>query len=151
TRPEHDAELLEATLARVFPVAPDGTDTYDEQRQACRVAASRWTTVLTGGPGTGKTTAVAGLLVALDEQAQRVRGTGLRMTLAAPTGKAAARLTEAVHESASRFGPADRARLDGLSTGTLHRLLRRDPGNSTRFRHDRHHRLPYDVVVVDEA
>lgn len=71
--------------------------------------------------------------------------------MAAPTGKAAARLQEAVRESAARFSPADRARLEGVSTSTLHRLLRRDPGNSTRFRHHRGNRLPHDVVVVDET
>src|SRR5690606_19702011 len=111
---------------------------------------SQWTTVITGGPGTGKTTAVAGLLVALHEQ-YAARGQVVRIAMAAPTGKAAARLQEAVRDSARRFDATDLARLDGLGASTLHRLLRVDPGNHTRFRHHRTNRLPHDVVVVDET
>ncbi|WP_426243056.1 exodeoxyribonuclease V subunit alpha [Nocardioides sp. LHG3406-4] len=143
--PPHDPELMRASLDRVFPLAG-----YDEQRGACVRAASQWTTVITGGPGTGKTTAVAGLLVALAEQ-HEVRGEVMRVAMAAPTGKAAARLQEAVHAAATHLSPADQARLAGLQAGTLHRLLRPQPGNSTRFRHDRRNRLPHDVVVVDET
>lgn len=142
--PPYDAAVVDAALGRVFG------EGYAEQQAACRGAAGQWTTVITGGPGTGKTTAVAGLLVALHEQAQS-RGDTLRIAMAAPTGKAAARLEEAVHRSAARFADADRARLEGLSAMTLHRLLRPLPGNSTRFRHHRGNRLPHDVVVVDES
>ena len=145
TAPAVDEDVLAASLDRVFPATG-----YEEQRDACRSAARRWTTVLTGGPGTGKTTTVAGLLVALHEQFER-GGRAPRIALAAPTGKAAARLQEAVRDSARHFSEADRARLEGLQTSTLHRLLRRDPGNSTRFRHHRGNRLPHDVVVVDET
>lgn len=143
--PPYDADLLTASLARVFPDARSA-----EQRAACEHAASRWTSIVTGGPGTGKTTAVAGLLVALHEQAE-ARGTHLRVALAAPTGKAAARLEQAVRERAGDFEEADRARIDDVRAMTLHRLLRRDPGNSTRFRHHRGNRLPHDLVVVDET
>jgi len=145
TAPPWDPGLLAASLARVFPEA-----SYDEQRAAGAAAAARWTTVLTGGPGTGKTTAVAGLLVALADQ-HAARGEPIRIALAAPTGKAAARLQEAVHTSAASFAPADRAVLEGLQASTLHRLLGSQPGSSTRFRHDRGNRLPHDVVVVDES
>jgi len=140
-----DTDLLEQSLARVFPDSP-----ADEQREACRRAASQATTVITGGPGTGKTTAVAGLLVALVEQAES-RGEVLRIALAAPTGKAAARLEQSVRDSATRFSPQDQERLAGIRAMTLHRLLRQHPGNSTRFRHHRGNRLPHDLVVVDEA
>ncbi len=143
--PPCDPSLLAASLQRVFPDAG-----FDEQREACVRAASRWTTVITGGPGTGKTTAVAGLLVALHEQAE-AQGDHLRIALAAPTGKAAARLEQAVRDSAREFSEADRDRLAGASAMTLHRLLRPHPGNRTRFRHDRGNRLPHDVVVVDET
>ena len=143
--PAHDRARMQESLGRVFP-----TTGYDEQRAACLRAADQWTTVITGGPGTGKTTAVAGLLVALHDQ-YAARGQSIRVALAAPTGKAAARLQEAVHGSAAHFADDDRARLAGLEAMTLHRLLRRDPGNSTRFRHHRGNRLPHDVVVVDEA
>jgi exodeoxyribonuclease V alpha subunit len=121
--------------------------TYDEQVAACLAAGGQWTTVLTGGPGTGKTTAVASLLVGLLDQHPE----GLRIALAAPTGKAAARLQQAVTAEAAAFDEADRSRLAGVTASTLHRLLRPDPGNSTRFRHNRGNRLPHDVVVVDES
>jgi exodeoxyribonuclease V alpha subunit len=76
----------EARLTALAPVLfPEG---YDEQRAAVVAAAQQWTTVLTGGPGTGKTTAVAGLLALLADQSDR----RLRIALTAPTGKAAARL-----------------------------------------------------------
>ena len=107
-----DTDLLEQSLARVFPDSP-----ADEQREACRRAASQATTVITGGPGTGKTTAVAGLLVALVEQAE-ARGEVLRIALAAPTGKAAARLEQSVRDSATRFSPQDQERLAGIRAMT---------------------------------
>lgn len=143
--PTVEASLLDESLARVFPGAESA-----EQRAACHRAATQATTVITGGPGTGKTTAVAGLLVALVEQAES-RGETLRIALAAPTGKAAARLEQSVRSSAARLGSADQRRLAEVSAMTMHRLLRQHPGNSTRFRHHRGNRLPHDLVVVDEA
>jgi exodeoxyribonuclease V alpha subunit len=143
--PAVDEALLETSLTRVFPGAEAA-----EQRAACHRAATQPTTVITGGPGTGKTTAVAGLLVALREQAE-ARGETLRIALAAPTGKAAARLEQSVRDSASRLDPADQVRLADVTAMTLHRMLRQHPGNSTRFRHHRGNRLPHDLVVVDEA
>ena len=143
--PSVDPEVLESGLQRVF-----GEATYAEQRTASRRAATQWTTVLTGGPGTGKTTTVAGLLALLAEQAERA-GDGMRVALAAPTAKAAARLQEAVAEATRRLAPEDQRRLGTLRASTLHRLLgwRRD--NDTRFRHHRANRLPHDVIVVDET
>ena len=154
TAPDHDPALMRASLDRVVvamkaAAAARGLPepSYDEQVAACLAAAGQWTTVLTGGPGTGKTTAVASLLVGLLDQ----HPGGLRIALAAPTGKAAARLQQAVHQEAEAFEEADRVRLAGVTASTLHRLLRPDPGNSTRFRHHRGNRLPHDVVVVDES
>jgi exodeoxyribonuclease V alpha subunit len=145
--PVVDAARLEAGLARVFP-----GDTYDEQRAASRTAVGGWTTVLTGGPGTGKTTTVAGLLALLAEQAQAAGLPRPRVALSAPTGKAAARLQEAVAEKARDLvDPADRERLGVLPAVTLHRLLGTRRDNGTRFRHHRGNRLPHDVVVVDES
>jgi exodeoxyribonuclease V alpha subunit len=103
--------------------------------------------VLAGGPGTGKTTTVAKLLAALQDQADG----RLRIALAAPTAVAANRLTLAARHAAGRFEVQDRDRLGRLEASTLHRLLGRRPGSRTRFRHDRENRLPFDVVVVDEA
>ena len=114
----------------------------DRQRLAAAVAASRWVSVLTGGPGTGKTHTVARLLKLLSEQP----GPPPRIALAAPTGKAAARLQESVREQAAELGlPLD------LAASTLHRLLGWRPDSRSRFRHDAGNHLPYDVVVVDEA
>jgi len=147
TPPEVDESVLEAGLDRIFP-----DEGYDEQRVAARAAAHQWTTVLTGGPGTGKTTTVAGVLALVAEQHELDRGERPRIALAAPTGKAAARLQAAVQEAIAKFSPADRARLGGVRAVTVHSLLgSRMPRTSVRFRHDRNHRLPYDVVVVDEG
>ena len=75
------------------------------------------------------------------------------VALAAPTGKAAARLQEAVHERGRRAGcrGAVRAQLLALRASTIHRLLGWRPGSHSRFRHDRSNRLPHDVVIVDET
>jgi exodeoxyribonuclease V alpha subunit len=90
--------------------------------------------VIAGGPGTGKTTTLAHVVTLLPPDAL--------IALAAPTGKAAARLTEAVGEVA----PGRR-----LEAMTLHRLLGRRPDSRSRFRHHRGNRLPHDVVIVDET
>ena len=126
-------------LDRLFPKG------FEEQRSAAEVALSQGLTVLTGGPGTGKTTTVARLLALL------VEGSRLRIALAAPTGKAAARLQEAVQLEIEKLDPADREALAGLQATTLHRLLGTRPDTSARFRHNRGNRLPHDVIVVDEA
>jgi exodeoxyribonuclease V alpha subunit len=135
--------VLDAGVSRVF-----GGPSYAEQRAASLQAATQWTTVLTGGPGTGKTTTVAGLLALLAQQAS-LSGHTLRIALTAPTGKAAARLQEAV--SAVLLPPEDRDRLGSLQATTMHRLLGSRRDNGTRFRHHRANRLPHDVIVVDET
>jgi exodeoxyribonuclease V alpha subunit len=131
--------------ARLFPTG------YEEQRAAAEVALSQGLTVLTGGPGTGKTTTVARLLALLVEQATMAGNARLRIALAAPTGKAAARLQEAVQLEVARLDPSDREALIGLHATTLHRLLGSRADTSARFRHHRGNRLPHDVIVVDEA
>jgi exodeoxyribonuclease V alpha subunit len=144
--PVVDESALEAGLERVF--AGPG---YDEQRAAARASAQRWTTVLTGGPGTGKTTTVAGLLALVAEQHESSTGRLPRIAMCAPTAKAAARLQEAVADATSALPETDRDRLGHIPAMTLHRLLGWRPGSSVRFRHDRDNRLPHDVVVVDET
>jgi exodeoxyribonuclease V alpha subunit len=143
--PEQQAEL-EVALDRVF-----SAEGYDEQRAAARIALAQSTTVLTGGPGTGKTTTVAALLALLAEQAAGAGRPPLRIALAAPTGKAAARLQQAVEEEVRRLPESDQARLAGVRAVTLHRLLGPRPDSSSRFRHHRDNRLPHDVIVVDET
>lgn len=122
----------------------------DEQRDAAVRAVRQWTTVLTGGPGTGKTSTVARILALLADQA-RADGQRISIALAAPTGKAAARLQDAVAEAVAGLEPGDREWVDRTDAMTLHRLLGWRPDNRTRFRHDRTNRLKYDVVVVDES
>jgi len=132
---------------------------YGEQRAAADLAARHGTSVITGGPGTGKTTTVARLLgtlldVDVDVTVGRANGDHLpRVALAAPTGKAAARMTEALLGAVARpdFPATHRDTLDSLSATTLHRLLGWRPGSGTRFRHHRGNPLPHDVVVVDET
>ena len=102
-------------------------------------------------PGTGKTTTVAGLLALLAEQAELAGSTRPRIALAAPTGKASARLQQAVQSEIDHLGAEDQTRLSGLRAVTLHRLLGARPDTSARFRHHRANRLPYDVIVVDET
>lgn len=145
-RPEVDVAVLAKGIERVFPA-----EGYDEQRAAVKVAAHQWTTVLTGGPGTGKTTATAGLLALLIEQDQLAWGRSPRIALSAPTARAAARLQEAISESSAQLSEIDRSRLGNLSASTMHRLLGWRPDSDVRFKHNRHRTLPYDIVVVDEA
>ena len=141
-----DAALTEATDRLL-----DGPAAA-RQRDAVRAVAASRVTVLTGGPGTGKTTTVARLVAALAAGAQGTHPPGsLRVALAAPTGKAAARLQEAVNTEVTTLPEADRRTVDPLVATTVHRLLGWRPGTSTRFRHDRTHPLPHDLVVVDES
>jgi exodeoxyribonuclease V alpha subunit len=149
--PAYDADRLAASLELVKG------DHFSAEQQAAAVATTqRWTSVLTGGPGTGKTTTVARILVLLAEQAD-ARGERISVALAAPTGKAATRLQEAVvAEMEGVAAASDAARRAVARVGqpealTLHRLLGWRFDNSTRFVHDRTNRLKYDVVVVDEA
>jgi len=122
----------------------------DLQRLGAQVALTRRITVLAGGPGTGKTHTVARLLAALNQLAVN-EGRPLQVALAAPTGKAAARMTEAVHQAiaSADMDEATAQPLLANEAGTIHRLLGYRDGVS--FRHDRTNPLPHDVVVVDET
>jgi exodeoxyribonuclease V alpha subunit len=92
---------------------------------------------------------VARLLALFAEQA--TGDARLRIALAAPTGKAAVRLQQAVQLEIDQLDVVDRLRLSGLKSTTLHRLLGSRPDTSSRFRHHRGNRLPHDVIVVDET
>jgi len=146
--PGVDPGVLAAGVRRLFGDAADG-----RQAQAAATAVRRRLAVVAGGPGTGKTTAVAQIVALLLEQAEAAGAPAPLIALAAPTGKAAARLQEAVREAAGRLdvAPSVRERLAGLSASTLHRLLGWRPGSHSRFRHHRANRLPHDVVIVDET
>lgn len=171
SRPEVDAGALRAAMSEVFhvpdPVAQttNGELVYNRQFAAAVLAATSWTTVLAGGPGTGKTYTVARALHVLEllsgsssrpgelasggvsrrlpaeEQTRPTQLSGLRIGLCAPTGRAAAQLQSSV---------TDYGRLPtGISAVTVHRLLGSRPDGT--FRHGPSNRLPYDVVVVDET
>lgn len=136
------APATEETLCRLL--AEDGETT---QFRAARVALASKLAVIAGGPGTGKTYAVGAMLVAL---AAAGAETFPLVGLCAPTGKAAARLGQAITELARDVGdPAISAILEQVTPQTIHRLLGWAWGRS-RFRHDGSNRLPHDIVIVDE-
>jgi exodeoxyribonuclease V alpha subunit len=136
-----DLAVLRSDLESLFSSTSDA-----DQRLATCVAALSRVSVIGGGPGTGKTTTIARLIAALRRQRPE-----LRIALAAPTGKAAARLEEAVRSASGALSAQDRTQLTDMSASTLHRLLGRRPGVASRFRHDGENRLPFDVVIIDEA
>ena len=118
------------------------------QSVAAAVAAASPFTVISGGPGTGKTTTVVRLLALLQGLALD-QGRPLRIHLAAPTGKAAARLTQALGEAVGALPEAVRAHIPS-EAATVHRLLGSRP-DSRRFVHHRQNPLHCDLLVVDEA
>lgn len=148
---EADPGTLATLFGQLFPQARDG---IDHQARAAAVALCHPLVLVTGGPGTGKTTTIARLLVLLAAQAVQADQALPRVALAAPTGRAAERMAESLRLAVQRLrlvGIAP-ALCDAMpSTGTtLHRLLGVIP-DSPRFRHHADNPLPYDVVVVDEA
>ena len=143
-------DLLAQALERLFPDPTPNPPPkpQNDQREAARMAATRLFTVISGGPGTGKTYTVAKIIMLLQTlHAQHP----LKIHLAAPTGKAAARLQEAIEAALKASNHA----LAGISfpvpiAQTLHRLLGYMPARS-RFRYGAERPLPTDAVIVDEA
>jgi exodeoxyribonuclease V alpha subunit len=139
-----------SVLDRLLPPRIDGVE--NGQHTAATTAAGSLLTVIAGGPGTGKTHTVASFLAA--ELAGSAR---IRIGLAAPTGKAASRLSDAVVATAERGVATGRldaelgARLGCLRASTVHRLLGPRPDHRTRFRHDEDDPLELDLLVVDES
>lgn len=144
--PETDLVGLKTGLQRLFP--GDESEETDWQKVAAFVALTKRFCVISGGPGTGKTTTVAKILALLIEQTPSKK---LRIALAAPTGKGAARLEESIRGSREGLDCEERVRR-GLpqEVSTIHRLLGSVRG-SPYFRYNTRHPLPLDVVVVDEA
>lgn len=144
--PGVDRARLAADLRRLFPAHVEGE--IDGQAVAAALAVLRRLTVISGGPGTGKTRTVAAILALLAAQAV---GRPPRVALAAPTGKAAARLAESVRRAKQDLplSETERAALPEEAT-TLHRFLGVRPGRPG-FRHDAGSPLHLDLLVVDEA
>jgi exodeoxyribonuclease V alpha subunit len=148
--PEVDEAQLAASLARLFAFnsSLQAGQQPDWQRLAAAQAVRRRLAVISGGPGTGKTTTVVRLLAALLEQPG---GDRLAIGLAAPTGKAAARMAEAIRNAKADLPLADELKaLLPEEARTLHRLLG-SRGDSPAVRHDAARPLALDVLVVDEA
>ncbi len=139
-----DLVRLGEGLKRLFKPLRAGE--VDWQKVAAFAAVTRKFCVISGGPGTGKTRTVVTLLALLLEQSVQ-----LRVAIAAPTGKAAARLQESIKLAKAELNcaAAVKARLPEAAS-TIHRLLGAVP-NSPYFRHDAKNPLPVDVVVIDEA
>jgi len=137
-----DAVKLSQQLRHLYPIASD--QAVNEQKLAVALAAKRRFAVVSGGPGTGKTTTVLNILSVLLTQRPN-----MRIQLVAPTGKAAARMIESIRRSID-FSNLEKDTLNLIPTqaGTIHRLLgfRRNS-----FDYSRQHRLPLDCVVIDEA
>ncbi len=128
----------------------EGLDESDDQRRAVAVALTTRVAVMAGGPGTGKTYTVSRLVAAAHEVA-RGEGRSVEVALAAPTGKAATRMTDAVRGALSELSlsPEVGDLLAGVEATTIHRLLGATKG--VQFRHGRDNPLPHDLVIVDEA
>ena len=141
--PNLDVARLRDGLQRLFP--GDHADQVDWQKVAAAIAVSHRFAVISGGPGTGKTTTVVKVLALLLEQ-----DPGMHIALAAPTGKAVARLSQAIRAGKSRVDAAEEilARVPEEAS-TLHRRL--GFGVDSSFRHHRDNPLVVDCLVVDEA
>ena len=134
------------------PPAPFASPARDEQREAARTAATRRLCVISGGPGTGKTSTVVKILALLVGQRARLGLRPPRVLLLAPTGKAAMRLTEAIRRAKTGLACTEEVRgAIPEEASTIHRALGSVGGSGTRFRHDAEHPLRADVVLVDEA
>lgn len=123
------------------PAGPDDDDLDEVQKAALATVLSNRLAILTGGPGTGKTYTIARILRAFEGQSPAI-------ALAAPTGKAAARLKQAIAQETG--GVAEDPVLSRMQASTVHRLLESVPGTG-RFRRDRDNPLGHDVVIVDET
>ncbi|MDR1646879.1 MAG: exodeoxyribonuclease V subunit alpha [Zoogloeaceae bacterium] len=134
-------KAAQATLRQLFAAAPEG----DGQALAAAVALSQRLVIVSGGPGTGKTATVAKILACLLADTP-----DLRIALAAPTGKAAARIEESIGKAAATLPPTLATPLLRAEAQTLHRLLGLRPDGG-KPRHHAENPLPVDVLVLDEA
>lgn len=151
--------LLEHSVSRLFPVPAlqeQGTQAVepqtDWQRASALMAVRQQFCVVSGGPGTGKTSTVVKILAMLIEQAQAQGKPNPQILLVAPTGKAATRLEASIRGAKARLECSEAVReaiVDKAST--IHRCLGSVRGSTSVFRHNRNTPLVADVVLVDEA
>jgi exodeoxyribonuclease V alpha subunit len=144
---EASAEL-EAILSELFEY--DDSSSPDLQREAVVRSLTRRLTVIAGGPGTGKTRTIA-LLFAAAQRLASARKEVLEIALAAPTGKAADRMTESVRANVALTGLSEDVSepMSAVGATTLHRLL--GASGNGRYRYDARNPLPHDMVIVDET
>jgi len=144
--PEVSRNRLKAALARLFPRDASASDYL--QGAAAYITATRRLCVISGGPGTGKTFTAAKILAMVSELEEP---RNLRIHLAAPTGKAAARLKESIRLAKGFLPVSDTVKaMIPEEAATLHRLLGSIPGR-TDFRFCEKNPLPADLVIIDEA
>lgn len=142
---------LTAILNQLFENSSTDTNTPDWQKVACAIACRANFTLITGGPGTGKTTTVTKLLALLMDMAKQQNKT-LKIALAAPTGKAAARLNESMQRARALLPESLRFSSDLLAPAqTLHKLLGLKGRQSKSAHAATPSLLAYDLVLVDEA
>ena len=152
-----DPASIRPILAGLFSHT-DGNTTLDWQKLACALAVKNAFSIITGGPGTGKTTTVLKVLALLQTLAlsNTKAPRPLLIQLAAPTGKAAARLSQSIASRVDQLDLSSLADADAVraaiprSVTTLHRLLGSRP-DTRHFRHDARNPLRLDVLVIDEA
>lgn len=141
-----DEVQLRRILDELFGVTAEGE--IDWQKVAAAVAVTSRISVISGGPGTGKTTTVAKLLAALIKLNE---GKALSIQLAAPTGKAAARLTESLSEAVDKLAlTSQQPNSIPEQAQTIHRLLGAQP-DSQKLRYHRDNPLSLDILIIDEA
>ncbi|MBA3018147.1 MAG: exodeoxyribonuclease V subunit alpha [Desulfobacteraceae bacterium] len=139
--------LIKDSIKRLFPEIIDGD--INRQKVAAITSAFKKFCVISGGPGTGKTTIIAKILAMLIEQTGKEKS--LRIFLTAPTGKATARLSESIGNIKKKLNCKDYIKAAiPTEAFTIHRLLKTII-RSPFFRHNSENPLPADIVVVDEA
>jgi exodeoxyribonuclease V alpha subunit len=144
-----EVNMIQPILNELFPPKLETCQDIDWQKIAVAVAALNPVTFITGGPGTGKTTTVVKLIALLRELAKQQEKAQMTIKLAAPTGKAAARLSESIASAANNL-PAHLSEGLDMRCTTLHRLLGTNY-QSIHFSHNDQNPLHADLIVLDEA
>lgn len=143
-------ELPDNLANRLNLLFKDNIDIPDWQKIACAIATRSAFTIITGGPGTGKTTTVVRLIALLQAPAVQIKHP-LNIQLAAPTGKAAARLTESIGKQVASLAIDEEVRrFIPTTVNTLHRLLGSRP-DTRHFIYNKTNPLPLDILIIDEA